>query len=162
MTEFKGVFVWTILREVTILIKNKNPHKKILKNFRKTLDKKENPLYYISDNDNRYHLTTNYRNSKTVSNAKKNDDEQRTSKRQTARVGSARSYLLPFLPALYLEPVSDTPDRLDILGFRGIHLDLLADLLDVDCNGRNITDGFHVPDLGKQLFLREDVVRVLG
>ena len=47
------------------------------------------------------------------------------------------------------KPVSDTPDRLDILGFRGIELDLLADLLDMHGNGRDITDGLHIPDLAE-------------
>lgn len=42
LTEFKGVFVWTILRELTIIIKNKNPpQKKFKKTFEKLLTKKK-------------------------------------------------------------------------------------------------------------------------
>ena len=62
---------------------------------------------------------------------------------------------------LYLEAVSDTPDGLDILGLRGIFLNLLANLLDVYGYGCNIADGIHIPDLTEQFFFGEDMIGML-
>jgi len=48
---------------------------------------------------------------------------------------------------LYFETIAHTPDRLNILRFRGVKLDLLANFLNVNRDCRNISDRLHIPDL---------------
>ena len=60
-----------------------------------------------------------------------------------------------------LKPVPHAPDRLNILRFRRVKLDLLADLLDMHGNRRDVSQGLHIPDLAEELFLGKYVVRVL-
>lgn len=58
--------------------------------------------------------------------------------------------------------VTDSPDRLNILWFCGVLLDLLPDLLDMYRNSSDITDGFHVPDLTEELFFGKNMIGILG
>ena len=54
---------------------------------------------------------------------------------------------------LYLKSVSYTPDCLNILWFCGIVLNLLTNLLNVNGDCCNVSDGIHIPDFAEQLFL---------
>ena len=63
---------------------------------------------------------------------------------------------------LNLKTVPDSPDRLYILGLSRIEFDLLPDLLDMHRHGRDITDGFHIPDLPEQFFFCEHPVGILS
>ena len=62
----------------------------------------------------------------------------------------------------HFKPISNSPDRLNILRLGRIKFDLLTDLLDMHGNRRNVADGLHVPDLIKELFLRKYMVGILG
>ena len=62
---------------------------------------------------------------------------------------------------LYFKPISDTPDRLNILWLGSIELYLLADLLDMHRHCGDIADGIHIPDLTEQFFLGIYMVRIL-
>ena len=73
---------------------------------------------------------------------------------------SCFSQLFFFLLYSDLKPISHAPDRLDVLGFGGVFLDLLADLLDMYGDGGDISDGLHIPDLPEELFLRKYMVRI--
>jgi len=55
--------------------------------------------------------------------------------------------------SLYFEAIPHAPDCLNILRLRRIEFNLLANLLDVDRYGRDVTDRLHVPDLTEQLVL---------
>ena len=62
---------------------------------------------------------------------------------------------------LNLEAVPNTPNRLNILGLCGILFNLLTDLFDMHCNGGNVTDGVHIPDLSEQFFLGKHMIGIL-
>ena len=62
---------------------------------------------------------------------------------------------------LHFKAIPYAPDRLDILRLGRVELDLLPDLLDVHRHRGDVPQRLHVPDLVKQLLLREHVVRVL-
>src|SRR5699024_2872226 len=49
--------------------------------------------------------------------------------------------------------VSNSPDGFNILWLGCVVLDLFADFFDMYCNGRNVSDRFHVPDFTEQLIL---------
>ena len=55
--------------------------------------------------------------------------------------------------SLYFEAIPHSPYCLNILRLRRIEFNLLANLLDVDRYGRDVTDRLHVPDLTEQLVL---------
>ena len=65
------------------------------------------------------------------------------------------------LVSLYLKPVPDTPDCLDILRFGGFEFDLFPDLLNMHRDCGNIPDGIHIPDLAEQFFFGIYVIGVL-
>ena len=77
---------------------------------------------------------------------------------QTARVGQAD---MVSEVSLYLKPVPDTPDCLDILRFGGFEFDLFPDLLNMHRDCGNIPDGLHIPDLAEQFFFGIYVIGVL-
>ena len=66
---------------------------------------------------------------------------------------SCFSQLFFFLLYSDLKPISHAPDRLDVLGFGGVFLDLLADLLDMYGDGGDISDGLHIPKASKRIGL---------
>ena len=63
---------------------------------------------------------------------------------------------------LHFKPITDSPDRLNILWFCGVLLDLLTNLLDMYRNSSDITDGFHIPDLTEELFFGKNMIGILG
>ena len=53
------------------------------------------------------------------------------------------------------EAVADAPDGFDIDGRGGIRLDLFADAVDVNHDGRRVAEGVHAPDAVEELVLAE-------
>ena len=53
------------------------------------------------------------------------------------------------------EAVADAPDGFDIDGRGGIRLDLFADAVDVNHDGRRVAEGVHAPDAVEEFVLAE-------
>ena len=62
---------------------------------------------------------------------------------------------------LDFESVPHAPDRLNVLRFLGVQLNLLANLFDMHGHGRDIADGLHIPDIREQLLFAEYPVGIL-
>ena len=59
------------------------------------------------------------------------------------------------------EAVADAPDGFDIDGRGGIRLDLFADAVDVNHDGRRVAEGVHAPDAVEELVLAEGNAGIL-
>ena len=63
-------------------------------------------------------------------------------------------------PVLCLKPVPHSPYRFYVLRLRSIKFNLFPDLFDMNRDGRNIADGFHIPDFTEQFVFFENAVRM--
>ena len=59
------------------------------------------------------------------------------------------------MPGVISKSVADAPDGFDVNGRSGVRLDLFADAVDVNHDGRRVAEGVHAPDAVEELVLAE-------
>ena len=66
------------------------------------------------------------------------------------------------MPGVISKSVADAPDGFDVNGRSGVRLDLFADAVDVNHDGRRVAEGVHAPDAVEELVFAESDAGMLG